>query len=78
MIHSSSPCFNKETKTDCPNRHAGCAINCEKWAEWEERKQSIYMSNKNKNEAYLIAEKYHRKAVQKSKSKSNGRKRRYG
>ena len=28
----SNPCFNKETHTDCPKRHSGCAIDCPDWA----------------------------------------------
>ena len=56
-----NPCFNKETRTDCPKRCAGCAVNCPEWAayvkerdaEYERRKiesavGSILLSNRNK------------------------------
>lgn len=33
-----APCFNRITKTDCPDRKAGCAVKCEKWALWEKEK----------------------------------------
>ena len=29
------PCYNRETKTDCPNRKDGCRSDCEKWQEFE-------------------------------------------
>lgn len=29
-----NPCYNRATKTDCPNRHCGCASDCSKWAEY--------------------------------------------
>lgn len=38
----TNPCYNERTKTDCPDRKAGCAGNCPKWAEYE----------KNRNEGY--------------------------
>ena len=27
---------------DCPGRKAGCAINCEKWAEYLKRREKLY------------------------------------
>lgn len=27
-----SPCYNRETHTDCPRRHSGCAVDCPDWA----------------------------------------------
>lgn len=38
----TNPCYNKETKTDCPDRKAGCGGSCTKWLEYE----------KNRNEGY--------------------------
>ena len=30
----TAPCFNAETHTDCPRRHAGCAVDCPEWAKY--------------------------------------------
>lgn len=36
------PCYNKETKTDCPRRTAGCAVNCPEWAEYLKERDEEY------------------------------------
>jgi hypothetical protein len=33
-----SPCYDTKTKTDCPRRCEGCAINCPEWAEYVEKR----------------------------------------
>lgn len=38
-----NPCYNEETKTDCPNRKAGCAAKCEKWAEYVKLRDAEYL-----------------------------------
>lgn len=35
------PCYNELTKTDCPDRCAGCAAHCERWA--------AYVASRNKD-----------------------------
>lgn len=30
-----NPCYNEETKTDCPNRHVGCHGKCERYREFD-------------------------------------------
>lgn len=37
-----NPCYNKQTKTDCPRRCAGCAINCPDWAEYVKKRAERY------------------------------------
>lgn len=31
---TNSPCYDTETKTDCPKRHVGCKIDCPQWKVW--------------------------------------------
>lgn len=38
-----NPCYNKETKTDCPDRHSGCGATCEKWAEYVVKRDAEYV-----------------------------------
>ena len=40
------PCFNEETRTDCPKRHAGCAVNCPDWAKYVEARDAEYERRK--------------------------------
>ena len=30
----NNPCYDKETKTSCPKRCAGCLINCQDWTDY--------------------------------------------
>ena len=39
------PCYDELTKTDCPRRKAGCAINCPEWAEYVEARNKAYEEN---------------------------------
>lgn len=32
------PCYDEATKTDCPRRHGGCAIDCPEWAEYVKKR----------------------------------------
>ena len=36
------PCYDPITKTDCPNRKAGCFADCEKWAEYVTKRAAEY------------------------------------
>ena len=38
----TSPCFNVETRTDCPDRRGGCAATCKKWAKYVEARNKDY------------------------------------
>ena len=40
MIHQ--PCFDVKTRTDCPDRKAGCGASCEKWAEYVKARDEFY------------------------------------
>ena len=37
-----NPCFNEETRTDCPKRRAGCAVDCPEWAAYEKERNAEY------------------------------------
>lgn len=37
-----SPCYDKATKTDCPRRCKGCAIDCPEWAAYEVERNKVY------------------------------------
>lgn len=50
-----APCYNHETKTDCPRREMGCHAHCEKWKEYEALKAEEYRLRKIHGEAAAIA-----------------------
>ena len=37
-----NPCYNRQTKTDCSDRHAGCAAGCSRWATHCEKRNEQY------------------------------------
>lgn len=37
-----SPCYDKKTKTDCPRRCGGCAVNCPEWAAYVAERNELY------------------------------------
>ena len=37
-----SPCYDRETKTDCPDRCGGCQIKCERWQAYVVERQKVY------------------------------------
>jgi hypothetical protein len=41
-----NPCFDKKTRTSCPERCCGCASTCEKWAEYTEHRNKRYDRNR--------------------------------
>lgn len=36
------PCYDELTKTDCPDRCAGCAAHCERWAAYVASRDKDY------------------------------------
>ena len=42
MSNIPCPCYDEVTKTDCPRRHSGCAINCEEWHDYAKRRDEEY------------------------------------
>ena len=36
------PCYNRETHTDCPKRHVGCAVGCPDWATYSAERDKEY------------------------------------
>ena len=37
-----NPCYDPETKTDCPRRCAGCSAFCEDWDEYRKQRDAEY------------------------------------
>lgn len=58
---TSSPCFDRETRQDCPRRHAGCAATCPDWAEYEKQRNARYEEieqlHKNTNAYHSVRKK---------------------
>jgi hypothetical protein len=36
------PCYNRQTKTDCPDRCGGCQLACEKWKAYVVERDKAY------------------------------------
>ena len=45
------PCYNEETKTDCPDRTYGCHERCEKWSKYEKLRNEEYRKRLMESEA---------------------------
>ena len=37
-----NPCYDKQTKKDCPNRTSDCALTCPKWQNYLELRNGKY------------------------------------
>lgn len=37
-----NPCFNQDTKTDCPRRKEGCSVDCPEWAKYVAERDISY------------------------------------
>lgn len=49
------PCYNRVTKTDCPDRSVTCHGTCKKWAEYEAERDVEYrhrLANSKFTDAY--------------------------
>lgn len=42
MAKMDNPCYDKETKTDCPKRYPGCGADCPKWAKYVVKRDAEY------------------------------------
>lgn len=49
------PCYDTETKTDCPKRHCGCQVDCPDWAEYVEARDDMYKKREADRRAGEIA-----------------------
>ena len=45
-----NPCYNPETKTSCPARRPGCAVDCVEWAEYVEERDKRYEARRREKE----------------------------
>lgn len=52
----TSPCYDEKTKTDCPRRHAGCAVDCPKWADYIKERDEMYERRGNQMNARSSAD----------------------
>lgn len=46
-----SPCYDRKTKTDCPRRSAGCAVNCPDWEKYAKQRNEMYERNMTTRDA---------------------------
>lgn len=46
-----SPCYNRRTNTDCPDRKAGCSRECEKWQKYVNERNEMYEQRQAENRA---------------------------
>lgn len=55
-MKSETPCFDRKTGIGCPDRCAGCAASCEKWAAYESKRNMEYRQKLESGEtdAYMI------------------------
>lgn len=51
-----SPCYDTVTKTDCPNRSAGCQAICPKWALYLEQRNAKYKAQNEQRKIMEIRE----------------------
>lgn len=51
-----NPCYDEVNHKDCPGRHAGCAVDCPAWAEYERQRNMEYQKRHAETEARWAAE----------------------
>jgi hypothetical protein len=74
-----NPCFDSSTKTDCPDRHGGCHIECERWAEYVEKRNKHYeQRHKEVNGAVDASKAREDRHTRYLKAKMRDRQRKYG
>ena len=47
----TNPCYDKPTRTDCPNRKAGCGASCPKWAAYVVERDRKYVERYRKRQS---------------------------
>lgn len=65
----STPCYNDTTKTDCPRRARGCAVDCPEWAKYREQKESVYADRKKTMDFYTGVNDISKKRVRENRKK---------
>ena len=55
-INNDNPCFDKKTRTSCPDRCVGCASSCKRWEAYVTERDAQYKQNMEGKEtdAYMI------------------------
>lgn len=49
-----NPCYDVETKTDCPKRRGGCQFDCPEWDKYLEKRDEIYKQRAIEREAKVV------------------------
>lgn len=70
-----NPCFNEETRTDCPKRCAGCAVSCPDWAAYVKERDAEYERRKEQADIDWIVHRGLDKAFERRMKKDNHYKR---
>lgn len=69
---SKNPCYDTETRTDCPKRHGGCQLDCSEWDEYVKKRNTEYDKKFTQNEFnYAIYECRSNYILKKLKQKNN-------
>lgn len=45
-----NPCYDPATKTGCPARRPGCAVDCPDWAEYVDERDKVYNARRASSE----------------------------
>lgn len=70
-----NPCYDKATRTDCPDRHSGCGASCPKWAVYEKVRNKAYeKAYIEKKEAQYTTDKLIRQCAKSAQKRSRYRK----
>lgn len=51
-----NPCYDRKTKTDCPNRCAGCSLNCSEWEAYAKERNDEYAKRRRQFQSNLFAD----------------------
>lgn len=48
-----SPCYDRLTQTDCPDRTEGCSTHCDRWKKYERLRNATYEKKNRERELDL-------------------------
>ena len=67
-----NPCYDVATRTDCPDREVGCAVECPRWAKYVEERDKMYQERRLDNDIKSTLSPAHKLRI-KQQSKNIGR-----
>ena len=44
-----NPCYKESSRSDCPKRTPGCAVNCPDWAAYIQERDVVYQRRRQEN-----------------------------